>query len=143
MDNEVLLSFIQKIPKLAKLYCGSVPPDRNQTNLKPNSFQIVNTDLGYGEHWVVFICDAKGNHYFGDSLGQSLSSYKNLKYSKPTIQIVNQPSGVQDHPEVCGVFAVYFAYLVLITGQVTPNKKQDMLLTEPYLFRFISRYIHL
>lgn len=128
MDNEALSKVIRQIPSLRFKYLGSCSPRELKQSPPPklpnNTFQIVNTSNGSGEHWIVFI-NRNGKHYFGDSLGRQLKSYKTLFLNETmsgaatttttTMTPVYNPlvnHQVQKTEGLCGLFCIYFAYCV-------------------------------
>jgi hypothetical protein len=143
MDNKDLQRTIDKIPGLKFKYCGSSPPDFMLLKLPTNTFQIVNTDMGEGEHWVVFI-NCNNKYWFGDSLGKNVSQYRHLKYNlrkkkRRIYHITKKP--VQTSPDACGLFCIYFAYLVLNGLLWKNNNEEDHLLSETFMQRFVNKFI--
>ena len=103
-----------------------------------NSFQIVNTGNGVGQHWITFAKDKHGKLHFGDSMGNSLSTYPLLrKYNKQTFNKFIK-SQVQQTPDLCGLFAIYFAFLIL---QERNTSSKNM--SEHELFRFVNKYYNI
>ena len=102
--------------------------------LTNNSFYIVNTDLSNeeGMHWVVFV-NKKHNLNFGDSMGNPMIYYKNIKINKNILihHISNQRI---QREELCGLYCIYFAYLLF--SQVTEYDLDDN-----SLMRFFSQYL--
>ena len=136
MDNFDLLKFVNKIPHLKSKYMGSFPPDSMYTSLPNNTFQIVNTQMGFGEHWVVFI-NKNGVHFFGDSNGWHIDDYFhfNDKYKHKLVHITHDP--VQQTDDVCGPYCVYFAHLAF-QNQLKPKN-----LHEFFMLRFANKYMYL
>jgi len=127
MDNSALAKVIGKINWGSSVkYLGSFPPFLMipPPLMNVNTFQILNTtNNSVGKHWIVLIRANNGSLFYGDSLGsQSLKqSYPDLhtelgKYKtrkcKPLVNIK-----LQQTADMCGLYAIYFAYQCLVRKQ--------------------------
>lgn len=138
MDNTSLQELIYKIPELKFKYSGSFSPEYALSmNAMPlNSFQIVNTtNNSQGEHWVAIVKNYNGSVVFGDSLGKSVKNYPDLEkrfHGQKSKTLVNL-GPVQSTPDMCGFYAVYFAFMVLQNRSRSNVSEYD-------LFKFLNKY---
>ena len=96
------------------------------------SFQILNTSNNIGDHWIVIVKDYDGKMYFGDSMGRRIEKYKQLKHFHNRINCQITKVRVQQTPEICGLYAIFFAYQILNNILLT--------CTEQDLWRFVHKY---
>ena len=137
MGNKDLKREIDKVPHLAFKYLGSRPPDHMiNLPLPKNTFQIVNTDNGAGDHWVVFI-NKDNIHYFGDSSGTHIDDYFvfNDCCKKQVVHICHSP--IQQTEGVCGLFCIYFAHLVFSKRLYVKN------ISEFNMFKFVNSWLRM
>ena len=132
MDSESMESIIEKIPVLKFKYLGTyaanfIPP------LLRNTFCIVNIDRSSseGSHWVM-LGNKNGIIYYGDSLGQSISTYGNIKlpYGRVKTLVKHQ---IQKLP-LCGYYCIYFAWSVF-KGVSVPEDFGDIELLK-FIYKF-------
>jgi hypothetical protein len=133
MDNVSLSNLINKIPHLKFKYLGSFSPTfaLSLDSMPPNTFQIVNTtSKPMGQHWIVII-KIYNIGYFGDSMGNKIEQYKELKiFHKKLTRILS--SQVQRQPDICGFYAIYIA------NQMFAELPIDC--SEHALFKFVNKY---
>ena len=111
MDNSQLEKIVSSLSQLQFKFLGCLSADYIPENIPQNKLLIVNSDnsTSPGTHWMLL---ANENHelYFGDSLGQSISCYKNLKPLKQTVTyLVTKQLQKSD---LCGLYSIYFAYIL-------------------------------
>ena len=82
MDEDDINDLIQRCALLKHKFLGVFAANNFPQKLKPNSFLIVNaaTAESFGTHWLL-LCQKEEEEdqlIFGDPLGQSISSYKDV-----------------------------------------------------------------
>lgn len=138
MDNVSLWELIRKIPELKFKYLGSFSPEQAIPiqAMPKDKFQIVNTtNDSSGDHWVAIIKDQNGNVIFGDSLGKKVENYPELKkiFHKQISKTLITKGPIQSTPDMCGFYAVYFAFMTLQSLHTANMSEHD-------LFRFVNKY---
>ena len=131
MDNKALAQIISNVSELKYKFVGSFAADQVPP-LYRNSFVIINTDPSFmeGTHWIM-LANKEGTIYYGDALGQPLSSYKYVKTMKVK-QLVY--STIQTLP-LCGFYCIYFAWTVFKGLQI------DTFFNDFDLIQFIHKYM--
>lgn len=132
MDNHSLDEIINRMPLLKYKYLGSYPADFCPEP-QNNSFVIVNIDSSFeiGSHWVMIA--KKGNKlYFGDSLGRDIRTYKVLAHKFPNV--IHMIGRVMQKTELCGLYAIYFAYSIF-NGTIVESSFNDVDLLQ-FMYKF-------
>ena len=133
MDNDALFQVISKVPELKFNFMGVYPAEKSPI-VKKNSFQIINTSKSseIGEHWIM-LANRNNVIFYGDSLGQPLESYGNIKVPYNNVHRMIHKR-LQNQP-LCGVYAIFFAWSVFSGNPV------GSLFNDFYLLRFIRKYL--
>ena len=134
MDNVQIAKIISQIGVLKHKFCGSFPADLVPSTLPKNSFCIINSDVSSqsGTHWIVLV-NKHGKLYFGDSLGQRMSSYKNILFH-PKERVKHIAVGKIQNEQICGLYCIYFAYIMF--ANVSEKHIDDN-----FILRFFSVFI--
>ena len=134
MDHIALKQIIDRIPELKYKFVGTFPADFIP-KLSKNTFCIINTDNSSqpGEHWIM-VANFDGTVYYGDSMGKPIHHYPNFtrftKMKKPVSY------RMQDSPQLCGFYCVFFAWALFKLCQKHVNYTQDV-----HVLRFISNFL--
>ncbi len=132
MDNSDLYKVIARLPGLRYRYLGSFPADLCPRTLPLNKFCIVNTDVSndWGTHWIL-LANKAGTYFYGDSMGNPLSSYRNIEVDytpTPLVTTKLQQAGL------CGLYCILFAYKLF-------SNKCSTLIDDYDVVRFFSMFL--
>ncbi len=134
MDHTALKQIIDKIPELKYKFIGTFPADFIP-NLVRSTFCIINTDNSSqpGEHWIM-VANYNGTLYYGDSMGKPIHHYSNFKRFNKMKKLTSDR--MQNSPQLCGFYCVYFAWVLFKLHQKHVSDTQDV-----HVLRFISNFM--
>ena len=132
MDSAQLSKIISQIGQLNYKFLGCFPADMVPKIIPRNKFCIVNSDksTSSGTHWLM-LANLNDNLYFGDSLGNRISTYKNIRISQRVLQMNHQTLQQSD---LCGLYCIYFAY-ILYCGI------ENIVVNDYIIMRFFACYL--